>query len=143
MLFRSEHVVSLILFKHVGQQALVAVHGIIDERYARYPVAMLEFAVALNVVLPAGKVPHEIAPVHEVHLIRQEEAQIGALMFAGVLRQIAILCVAISFLTRNFARDITVLSKILEWQFLLQIVVRNVNYPPALAGVLQTSTNKT
>lgn len=49
-----------------------------------------------------------------------------ARVFAGVLHQIAILCVSSSFLTRNFARDITALSKILEWQFLLQIVVRNV-----------------
>ena len=40
-----------------------------------------------------------------------------------LLPQIAILCVSISFLTRNFDRDIDVISKILEWQFLLQIVV--------------------
>ena len=37
---------------------------------------MLWLAVALNIILTSGKVPHEVAPVHEVALIREEEANI-------------------------------------------------------------------
>ena len=37
---------------------------------------MLEFAIALYVVLTASKVPHEVAPIHEVTLIREEELQV-------------------------------------------------------------------
>ena len=37
---------------------------------------MLQFSISLNVILTAGKVPHEVTPVHEVTLIRQEEADI-------------------------------------------------------------------
>ena len=37
---------------------------------------MLQFAVALNVVLTSGKVPHEVTPIHEVTLVRHEEADV-------------------------------------------------------------------
>ncbi|CUQ49199.1 Uncharacterised protein [Segatella copri] len=37
---------------------------------------MLWLTIALNVVLTAGKVPHEVAPVHEVALVREEEADV-------------------------------------------------------------------
>ena len=37
---------------------------------------MFWFAIALNVVLTSGKVPHEVAPVHEVALIGEEEADV-------------------------------------------------------------------
>ena len=37
---------------------------------------MLRFAVALYVVLTACEVPHEVAPVHEIALIRQEETEV-------------------------------------------------------------------
>ena len=37
---------------------------------------MLEFALSLNIVLPAAEVPHEVAPIHEITLIREEEAQV-------------------------------------------------------------------
>ncbi len=39
---------------------------------------MLRLAVALDVVLPSGEVPQEVAPVHEVHLVREEVAQVLA-----------------------------------------------------------------
>ena len=71
-----EHVVSLILLQVIRQLALVAQHGVVDKRNARNPVAMLWLAVALNVVLSSGKVPHEVAPVHEVALVGEEEAYV-------------------------------------------------------------------
>ena len=37
---------------------------------------MFHLAVALNVVLPTHEIPQEIAPVHEIHLIGDEEAQV-------------------------------------------------------------------
>ena len=41
-----------------------------------YPVAVLEFTIALKVVLTTCKVPHEISPIHEVALIGEEEADV-------------------------------------------------------------------
>ena len=37
---------------------------------------MLHLSVALDVVLPSHEVPEEVTPIHEVHLIREEEAQV-------------------------------------------------------------------
>ena len=37
---------------------------------------MVNLAVALDVVLAAGEIPHEIAPVHVVELINEEELQV-------------------------------------------------------------------
>ena len=37
---------------------------------------MLRLTVALDIVLTSGKVPHEVAPVHEVALIGEEETDI-------------------------------------------------------------------
>ena len=37
---------------------------------------MLQLTVALDIVLTAGEVPHEIAPIHEVDLIGEEEADV-------------------------------------------------------------------
>ena len=39
---------------------------------------MLNLAMSLNIVLPSDKVPEEVAPIHEIHLISQKEAQILA-----------------------------------------------------------------
>ena len=72
-----EHVVSLVaLAQVIGQQALVAQAGIVDERDARNPVAVGDFAHALEVVLATGKVPHEVAPVHVIQLVIYKEAQV-------------------------------------------------------------------
>ena len=71
-----EHVVALIFLKFIGEQALVAQSCIIDEGDTRDPVAVLQFAIALDVVLTSGKVPHEVAPVHEVALIAEEEENV-------------------------------------------------------------------
>ena len=47
---------------------------------------MLYLTLSLDVVLPSHKVPKEIAPVHEVHLIGQEIAQVLTLGRHAVMR---------------------------------------------------------
>ena len=71
-----EYVVSLIVAKLRGQLALVTQSHIVEEGNTRYPVAVLPLSVALQIVLTTREVPHEVAPVHEVHLVTQEEAQV-------------------------------------------------------------------
>ena len=71
-----EHVVAFVGLQLVGQLALVAVHSIVYEGYTRYPVAMFHLTIALNVVLAAREVPHKVTPIHEVALVREEEAQV-------------------------------------------------------------------
>ena len=60
----------------VGQLALVAQTHVVEPRETGYPVAVLQLAVALQVVLSAGEVPHEVAPIHEVALVREEEPEV-------------------------------------------------------------------
>ncbi len=49
----------------------------VNETYSCYPVTGLKVTVlVLYVILAAGEIPHEITPVHEVHLITEEELQI-------------------------------------------------------------------
>ena len=60
------------------QQTLVTQHRVVDKRYTAYPVALRDVAVALQVILTAHKVPHEVAPVHEVDLIAKEEPEVLA-----------------------------------------------------------------
>ena len=71
-----EDVVTLVVLKFVGKQLLVAQTPVVKPVESSNPVAVLEFAVALKVVLATGEVPHEVAPVHEVALIGQEEANV-------------------------------------------------------------------
>ena len=67
---------TLVVLQLVGQMVLVAQTPIVQPIPAAEPVAMLQFTIALQVVLTSGKVPHEVAPVHEVALIADEEAQV-------------------------------------------------------------------
>ena len=60
---------SLVLLEVVRELALVAETQVVKERYSRNPVSVLQLSIALQVVLTTGKVPHEVAPVHEVALI--------------------------------------------------------------------------
>ena len=80
-----EHVVSfvaggvlhgIISLQILRQLRLVTEPCVVDERDARDPVAMLELAVALDIILTAGEVPHEVTPVHEVALVREEEPEV-------------------------------------------------------------------
>ena len=71
-----EDVASLVLAQLAGHTALVAQAQVVEEGDAREPVAVLQFSVALDVVLSAGEVPHEVAPVHEVDLRGEEDADV-------------------------------------------------------------------
>ena len=37
---------------------------------------MLQFTITLDVILTTGEVPHEVAPVHEITLVGEEEPDI-------------------------------------------------------------------
>ena len=71
-----EHVMSLVLTQLRWQLRLVAQAHIVEPLDTCYPVAMLQFTIALNIVLTTGEVPHKVAPVHKVHLIGQEEVEV-------------------------------------------------------------------
>src|SRR5574344_255434 len=61
----------------LGRQiALIAQHGIVDERNTAAPVAMSHFSIALDIVLTTHEVPHKVTPVHETDLILQEENKV-------------------------------------------------------------------
>ena len=60
---------TLVLLQLIRQQRLVTQTDVVDEGDTREPVAVLEFAITLDVVLTARKVPHEVSPVHEVALV--------------------------------------------------------------------------
>ena len=69
---------SLILAEFSWQFALVAIQRIVNEWNTRNPVAFGEFAMGLKVVLATSEIPHKITPVHEVHLITEEELKVLA-----------------------------------------------------------------
>ena len=71
-----EDIASLVLAQFGGKLALVAQTKVIKEGDTGNPVAMFPFAMSLNVILTAGKIPHKIAPVHEIDLIAQEETYV-------------------------------------------------------------------
>jgi hypothetical protein len=56
-----EDIMTLVVLQVVGQLALVAQTEVVERGDARNPVAMLEFAVALDVILPAGEGPQSNA----------------------------------------------------------------------------------
>ena len=83
--------VSLAVF--VGQEALVTQARIVDEGDSRNPVATVGLAVAGDIVLTAGEIPHEIAPVHVVELVGEEVTHIlreRGLLQLGSLQGIAL-----------------------------------------------------
>ena len=71
-----EDVVTFVLAEFAWQLALISQSHIVDEGNAANPVAVFPFAISLQVVLPSCKVPHEVAPIHEVDLIAEEEAEV-------------------------------------------------------------------
>ena len=72
------HIVSLVVAQFGRQLRLVTQHGIVDSRNTADPVTLRYITIRLQVVLTSCKVPHEVAPVHEVHLVTEEEAHILA-----------------------------------------------------------------
>ena len=67
---------SLVVFQFLRQEALVAHQPVVDERDTGNPVAVFNFSAALYVVLASGEVPHEVAPVHPVELVGEEELDV-------------------------------------------------------------------
>ena len=73
-------VLALVVRKHRGGVALVAKAEFVDELYAALPVAVEDVVGrgGVHLVLAADEVPHEVAPVHPVHLVVEEIAEVGA-----------------------------------------------------------------
>ena len=71
-------VLSLIVFQIIRSIRLVAKTDLVDKRNTAFPVACehISRARAMDVILASGEVPHEISPVHPVHLIVKEEGEV-------------------------------------------------------------------
>ena len=70
------HVARRHIFRFFGDIGLVADQMLVYCVETRNPIAMLYFAVSLNVVLATTEIPHKVAHIHMAHLIREEIAQI-------------------------------------------------------------------
>ena len=75
-----EYVMTLVLFQLFRQQVLIAYQHIVDKLDTGNPVAVFDFSATLQVVLASGEVPHEIAPVHPVELVGEEELDVFPLV---------------------------------------------------------------
>ena len=71
-----EYVMTLVLFQLFRQQVLIAYKPSVDKLDTGNPVAVFYFSATLQVVLASGEVPHEIAPVHPVELVGEEELNV-------------------------------------------------------------------
>ena len=69
---------SLIFLQFTRQGILVAKHRVIDKRNTCNPVTFRHFTIALQVILTTREVPHKVPPIHEIHLIAEEETQVLA-----------------------------------------------------------------
>ena len=69
-------------------------------------------AFALNVVLATCEVPHEVAPVHEIHLIGQEEADVFQLRRHGNGHFVAVGRLHVAFIHFNVAHPLLILSSV-------------------------------
>ena len=67
---------AFIVLQIVGQFALIAQSCIVDKRNSRNPIAVFQLTIALNIVLSASEIPHEVTPIHEVALIGKEETNV-------------------------------------------------------------------
>src|SRR5690606_29935887 len=75
-------------FQRVGQGVLPAQSHLVNKFDAAYPVAASQVAMALFVVLPARKVPQEVAAVHMPHLVAKKEPQVVAKGWALAFAQV-------------------------------------------------------
>ena len=71
-------VLALVVLQIVRSARLVSEPDFIDERDSRLPVSGKEVSRrrAMKVVLTTGEIPHEITPIHPVHLIIEEECEV-------------------------------------------------------------------
>ena len=81
-------VLSLVVLEVVRSVRLVAEADLVYKRNAAFPVACKHISRArtVDVILASGEVPHEISPVHPVHLVVEEEGQVleeGRLLVLG------------------------------------------------------------
>ena len=65
-----------IMLDTVRNHGLVSQSLVVEQGDAGQPVAVAFVARTLDVVLLAGEIPHEIAPVHESHLVGHEPTDI-------------------------------------------------------------------
>ena len=58
-------------------QGVIAVEGTPDEVFdsenARYPVAIAEVSMSLNIILTSGEIPHEVSEIHVSELVTEHE----------------------------------------------------------------------
>ena len=80
---------------------MIAEHCIVNKRNTGDPVTFGNIPIGLQIILSAGKIPHEITPVHEVHLIREEELQVFS-----ERRAIIGFLLSTVFITNTFSFDI-------------------------------------
>ena len=73
-------VLALIVFQIIRSVRLVTEAEIVNESDAALPVSdeRISRSRAVDFVLTSGKVPHEVSPIHPVHLVVEEERQILA-----------------------------------------------------------------
>ncbi|OQC02535.1 MAG: hypothetical protein BWX77_01160 [Bacteroidetes bacterium ADurb.Bin090] len=70
-------VATLVISQFRRKIALITHQVFIDEIKTGNPVPVVGLAPqVLNIVLPAREIPHKVAPVHKINLIRKEEAQV-------------------------------------------------------------------
>ena len=83
-------ILALVVFQMCWSHSLVSQPEAVEEPYARLPVSKQRVARdgTVYVVLPSCKIPHEVPPVHPVHLIVQEECEVlheGGFELVGAL----------------------------------------------------------
>jgi len=69
-------ITTLVVGHFIGQIRLITHQHVVNKANAGDPVTVVDFPVSLQIILATGKIPHEIAPVHEIHLVADEEAQV-------------------------------------------------------------------
>ena len=71
-------ILALVVLQIIRCIALVTETNLVDDWDSALPVSSKNVtrSRAVDLILPSGKVPHEIAPVHPVHLVVEEEAEI-------------------------------------------------------------------
>ena len=72
-------VLALVLKQDGRSVGLVSESGLVDEADSALPVAVEDVTgdLPVDLVLAADEIPHEIAPVHPVQLIVEEEGEVG------------------------------------------------------------------
>ena len=72
-------VLALVVLQDIRRIALVPEPQLVNRLYAAFPVPieLVSRDRAVYIILPSGEVPHEVSPIHPVHLEIEEEVQVG------------------------------------------------------------------